>query len=159
MAVQNAHILYAVIALAGGIAVPFPAAINASYGQSIGNVHWASMTLCAVAFITILAVALLSGTARPPLAALPKVQWWHLTAGCFFAIYVVSITFVAPKIGIANAIIFVVVAQMFTAVAIDHFGILGAKVQHLDWKRALGLAFLVVGVALTRSGTGQGTNG
>ena len=42
-------------------------------------------------------------------------RWWHYTAGCFFAIYVVSITFVAPKIGLGNAIILVVVAQIFTA--------------------------------------------
>jgi len=44
------------------------------------------------------------------------------------------------------------VAQIFTAVTIDHFGLLTAAVQTLDWKRALGICFLVVGVALARSG-------
>ena len=153
--------LYIAIALLGGVAVPFLAAINAAYGQSIGNVHWASMTLCFVAFVTILVVALFSGTANPPVAAMTNANWWHFAAGCFFAIYVVAITYVAPKIGIANAIILVVVAQIFTAVLIDHFGLFGTAVQHLDWKRGLGIVFLIVGVALARSQTGSdpGSNG
>jgi len=148
----NIQIVYALIAIRAGVAVPILATINAAYGQTIGNVHWASMTLCLVAFTTILIVALLSRTPIPDPAIFKQVPWWQFAGGCFFAIYVVSITFVAPKIGLGNAIIFVVVAQIFTAVTIDHFSLFNAAVQTLDWKRVLGICFLVVGVALARSG-------
>lgn len=147
----NAQITYAFIAISAGVAVPILATVNSAYGQTIGNVHWASLTLCLVAFLTILAVTLLSGTPTPDIAALQKTSWWHFTGGCFFAIYVVSITFVAPKIGLGNAIIFVVVAQIFTAVIIDHFGFFGATVQTLDWRRATGVVLLIMGVALAKS--------
>ncbi len=145
----GAQLSYALIALVGGAAVPFLASINAAYGQQIGSVWLAGMTLCVVAFISVAAVGAVAGL--PSLTSVAGGKWWHYTAGCFFAVYVVSITFVAPKIGLANAIILVVVAQIFTAVIIDHFGLLGQKVTPIDWKRALGVAFLIVGVALARS--------
>ena len=147
---QHSQIILPALAILGGIAVPILASINAAYGQAIGNVYLASLTLCVVAFLTILAVAILSG-APLRLPDLSQVHAWHLLGGCFFAVYVVTITYVAPKIGVGNAIILVVVAQIFTAVIIDHFGLLGAATQTLDWKRALGVAFLIIGVALAKS--------
>jgi bacterial/archaeal transporter family-2 protein len=149
--VPSSQALYVAIALLAGIAVPFLAAINASFGQAIGNVWWASMVLCAVALVTILGVSLATGSGVPGPSAFAGASWWHVTAGCFFTVYIVSMTFVAPRIGLGNAIILVVVAQIVTAVAIDHFGLLGAGVTPLDWKRAMGIAFLVAGVTLARS--------
>lgn len=147
----HAQFIYAFIAITAGIAVPILATINAAYGQVIGNVHYASLTLTFVAFLTVLVVILVSGTPPPSLAALKTAAWWHFAAGCFIAYYVLTITFVAPRFGVGNAIIFVVVAQIFTAVTIDHFGLFNAAVQSLDWKRALGIVFLIIGVALAKS--------
>ena len=130
--------LHIAIAILGGMAVPVLAAINAAYGQAIGSVHWASLTLCAVAALSIVVVWIIAGAPMPAAADFARASWWHFFAGCFFMIYVVSITFVAPRIGLANAIILVVVAQIFTATLIDHFGLFGAAVQHLDWRRSLG---------------------
>lgn len=143
--------LYVAIGLLAGVAVPILASINASLGQAIGNVWWASMVLCVVAFATIGAVALATGSGLPGPSALAGASWWHVTAGCFFTVYIVSMTFVAPRIGLGNAIVLVIVAQVLTAVVIDHFGLLGAAVTPLDWRRALGVAFLVAGVFLARS--------
>lgn len=147
----SSQALYVAIGLLAGIAVPFLASINASFGQAIGNVWWASMALCAVALVTIAGVSLGTGSGLPGPSAIAGASWWHLTAGCFFTIYIVSMTFVAPRIGLGNAIVLVIVAQILTAVVIDHFGLLGAAVHPLDWKRALGVAFLIAGVMLARS--------
>lgn len=143
--------LYVAIGLLAGVAVPFLASINATFGQAIGNVWWASMVLCAVAMATIAGVSLAAGSGLPGPSDFAGASWWHVTAGCFFTVYIVSMTFVAPRIGLGNAIVLVVVAQIVTAVVIDHFGLLGAAVTPLDWKRALGVAFLVAGVVLARS--------
>ena len=143
--------IYVAIGLMAGVAVPFLASINATFGQAIGNVWWASMVLCAVAFATIAGVALATGSGLPGASDLAGTSWWHVTAGCFFTVYIVSMTFVAPRIGLGNAIVLVIVAQIVTAVVIDHYGLLGATVTPLDWKRALGVAFLIAGVLLARS--------
>ena len=142
---------YVAIGLLAGMAVPFLAWINARFGQAIGNVWFASMVLCAVSFLTIGAVALATGSGLPRPSAFTGASWWHFVAGCFFTVYIVSMTFVAPRIGLGNAVVLVVIAQIVTAVVIDHFGLLGAAVTPLDWKRALGVTFLVAGVLLARS--------
>ena len=147
----SAQALYAAIGLLAGVAVPILASINAAFGQAIGNVWWASMVLCVVALVTIAGVSLAAGSGLPGPSVLAGASWWHFAAGCFFTVYIVSMTFVAPRIGLGNAIVLVVVAQIVTAVAIDHFGLLGATVTPVDWKRALGVAFLVAGVVLARS--------
>ena len=143
--------LYVAIGLMAGVAVPILASINATFGRAIGNVWWASMVLCIVALITIMGVSLATGSGAPRSSAFAGASWWHFTAGCFFTVYIVSITFVAPRIGLGNAIVLVIVAQVATAVVIDHFGLLGATVTPLDWKRTLGVLFLIAGVLLARS--------
>lgn len=147
----SAQALYVAIGLLAGVAVPVLASINASFGQAIGSAWWASMALCVVAFVTIATVSVATGSSLPGPSAFAGASWWHFAAGCFFTVYIVSITFVAPRIGLGNAIVLVIVAQIVTAVVIDHFGLLGATVTPLDWKRALGVAFLVAGVLLARS--------
>lgn len=149
----SSQALYVAIGLLAGMAVPFLASINAAFGQAIGNVWWASMVLCAVAFATIAGVSLATGAGLPGPSSFAGASWWHLAAGCFFTVYIVSMTFVAPRIGLGNAIVLVIAAQVVTAVVIDHFGLLGAAVHPLDWKRTLGIAFLVAGVMLARSQT------
>lgn len=142
--------VYVLIAVMAGMAVPFLAAINAAFGQAIGNVYWASLVLCAVAFATILGVAVLTG-GWPGASVFAGASWWHFTAGCFFTVYIVSMTFVAPRIGLGNAVVIVIVAQILTAMVFDQFGLFGMAVQPLDWKRALGVALLIAGVALARA--------
>lgn len=148
---QNATLLYSMIALVGGVAVPVLAAINAAYGQALGSVHFAALTLCIVAFLSISLVALATASPIPSVNGLSGIRWWHFAGGCFFAIYIVSITYVAPKIGIGNAIMLVVVAQILTAVTIDHFGFFETRIIPLDWKRLLGICLLILGMALARS--------
>jgi bacterial/archaeal transporter family-2 protein len=149
--VPSTQALYVAIALAAGAAVPFLAAINAAFGRAVGSVYGASLVLCVVAFATIAGVSLATGSGLPGTSAFAGASWWHVTGGCFFTIYIVSMTFVAPRIGLGNAIVLVVVAQIATAVLIDHFGLLGAAVTPLDWKRTLGMALLIAGVVLARS--------
>lgn len=135
----------------GGVAVPFLASISATYGQTINNVYFAALTVCVVAFVSIFTLMLIVGSGVPTKASFQNVEPWHLIGGMFFAIYVVSMTFVAPKIGLGNAIVLVVVAQMFTAVTFDHFGLMGAVMQHITPKRICGLMLLCAGVVLSRT--------
>lgn len=148
---MSGQVLGFAIAFFAGVSVPFLAAINAAFGQEIGSVYGAALVVCCVGFAIIFVVSYASGSALPSVSQLARAPWWHFAPGLFFAVYVVSITYVAPKIGVGNAIIFVVVAQIVTAVIIDHFGLFGAAVSAIDVKRIVGVALLIAGVALARS--------
>jgi transporter family-2 protein len=139
---------YAAIMLAAGIGIPVLAALNAQLGLRLGSPAAAATCLFAVAFTSTLVMLLAAGpTAITGALAAPK----HLfLAGCLVAFYVLSITWVAPKFGVGNAIFFVLLGQLFSAAAIDHFGLMGARISPLTLSRAAGIALMALGVLLTQ---------
>ncbi|RUS63581.1 DMT family transporter [Pseudorhodobacter sp. E13] len=138
---------YAALMLAAGIGIPVLAALNAQLGARIGSPSAAAMILFVVAFLAAtLTTAVMGGfSALPSAPAQPK----HLfLAGLCVAFYVISITTVAPKFGVGNAVFFVLIGQMVAAGLIDHFGLFGARVKPMTWPRGAGIALMMAGVAL-----------
>lgn len=139
---------YAFIMLAAGFGIPILAALNAALGKSISAPAAASVVLFVVAFLTSLAVVMFTGPqAIAKVASAPK----HLLlAGCLIAFYVLSITYIAPHFGIGNAVFFVLLGQLISAAAIDHYGLFGATQTPLTMIRAMGIGVMAVGVFLTQ---------
>ncbi|WP_037308137.1 DMT family transporter [Ruegeria halocynthiae] len=140
---------YAAIMLAAGIGVPILAALNAALGRMIGSPTTAAVVLFAIAFGASALVMLLF----PGIGALSKVAQAPkhlLLAGVLIAFYVLSITHVAPHFGVGNAVFFVLLGQLVSTAAIDHFGLFGAQITPLTWVRAGGIAVMAAGVAITQ---------
>ena len=139
---------YAITMLAAGIGIPVLAAMNAALGRHLGAPMLAGAVLLAVGFLTASVVALITGPgALVKLASAPR----HLLlAGLLLAFYVLSITAIAPKFGVGNAILFVLVGQLLSAATIDHFGLFGAQSVPLSWSRLCGLLLMATGVVLTQ---------
>ncbi|MEM9580738.1 MAG: DMT family transporter [Pseudomonadota bacterium] len=139
---------YAFVMLCAGIGIPILAALNAALGSRIGSPVAASVILFAIAFASALVVYLIGGF-RPAgaISAAPR----HLfLAGVLIAFYVLSITFIAPKFGVGNAVFFVLLGQLISAAAIDHFGLFGAQTSPLSGMRAGGIFLMAAGVYLTQ---------
>lgn len=142
---------YAVIMLASGIGIPILAALNAQLGGRIGSPAAAATILFVVAFLGALAVLMV--TAGPQaLARLPGQPKHLFTAGLFVAFYVLSVTWIAPRFGVGNAIFFVLLGQLISAAAIDHFGLMGALPRPVSLTRAAGIALMAVGVLMATQG-------
>lgn len=139
---------YAVIMLLAGIGIPILAALNAALGTRLGSPAAAAVVLFAIAFGTAATVFLLTGAhGLSKLSATPK----HLLlAGVLIAFYVLSITYIAPHFGIGNAVFFVLLGQLISAAAIDHFGLFGAQATALGPARVGGIALMAFGVWLTQ---------
>jgi transporter family-2 protein len=139
---------YAFVMLAAGIGIPILAALNASLGQRIASPAVAAFCLFLVALTaTGLAVAIVGGGAFKALPGQPK----HLfLGGLLVAFYVLSVTWIAPRFGVGNAVFFVLLGQMIAAAAIDHFGLFGARVSPLSPTRAAGIALMAAGVFVTQ---------
>jgi transporter family-2 protein len=63
---------------------------------------------------------------------------------------VLSITWAAPRMGVANAVFFVLVGQIIAAATIDQFGLFGALKSPLTGVRLFGIALMLVGVFFAR---------
>jgi bacterial/archaeal transporter family-2 protein len=142
---------YALIMLLAGIGIPVLAALNAQLGARIGAPVAASVVLFGVALIACLLVLALSGQSAA-LAALPGQPKHLFAAGLLVAFYVLSVTWVAPRFGVGNAIFCVLLGQMVAATVIDQFGLFGAVVHPVSLMRATGLVAMVAGLALIQRG-------
>ena len=142
---------YVGIMLLAGIGIPLLAALNAQLGARIAAPVAASVVLFAVAFLACCIVLLISGQAHA-LAALPAQPKHLFIAGLFVAFYVLSVTWVAPRFGVGNAVFCVLLGQMVAATLIDHFGLFGALVRPISMTRAAGVLAMVAGLALVQRG-------
>lgn len=138
----------AVLMLLAGVGIPLLAALNARLGVNIGSPAAAAVVLFVVAFTAAVTVTLLTGPAA--LRSLPGQPWHLFTAGLFVAFYVLSITWIAPSFGIGNAVFFVLLGQLISAAAIDHFGLFGTPVHPVSGARLAGLLVMAAGVGLTQ---------
>lgn len=134
-------------ALAGGL-IPVMAALQGSMGRSLQSPFHAALIGVGIAFIT---VGVVFAAMRPVMpsgelfAAVPKLAW---LAGLAMAFYALTVTFLTPKFGVGNVVICVVVAQLVMSSVIDQFGLFGAPVYPIDFKRVAGLVLLGGGAAL-----------
>jgi bacterial/archaeal transporter family-2 protein len=61
-----------------------------------------------------------------------------------------SVTWIAPRFGVGNAIFCVLLGQMASAAMIDHFGLFGAIVKPMGSARASGIGLMILGVLMTQ---------
>ncbi|WP_301749716.1 DMT family transporter [uncultured Erythrobacter sp.] len=145
---SSAFLPIAAMMFAAGIGIPVFAAFNSGLSKQLGGPIAATAAAFAVGLI--IAVALLAATGLPQRAALHFDVPYVWFGAVFILFYGVSVTFAAPRIGLGNAIFFVLLGQIVAAAAIDHFGWLGAIQSSLTPRRLLGIAIMAFGLYLAR---------
>jgi len=131
-----------------GMGIPMAAALNAGLGQHIASPVAASVILFAVGLV--LTALVLAFVGLPARGAFASVSPWYFAAALGVVFYILSVTWSAPRIGVGNAIFFVLLGQLVAAAAIDHFGLFGAAKTSLTLQRALGLLVMALGVYLAK---------
>lgn len=139
---------YAITMLMAGIGIPILAALNAALGVRLGSPFAAGAILFTVALSIAIVVLLITGTA--PLAKAAQAPKHLFLAGFLMVFYVLSITYIAPRFGVGNAIFCVLLGQLISAAIIDHFGLFGAQINPLGLYRAGGIAMMAAGVWLAQ---------
>ena len=136
------------VMIAAGIGIPVMAAMNAGLGLRIGAPA-SVMSLLTVGLVatTLIAIAL---NGPPDLNAMRAAPPWLYLAGLAMVFYILSITWLGPRMGIGPAILCVLLGQILSSALIDHFGWFGAAKSPLDMKKLIGLSLMVAGIYLAR---------
>jgi len=137
-------LLFASIMLLTGVGIPLMAALNAGLGQRIGSPTTAVFILCCFTMLLSGTIMLLMGL--PEKRAVFSAPIHFYLGGFFFVFYILSVTVIAPKFGLGNAVFFVLLGQLISAAAIDHFGLLNLPIKEISWNRAVGLVLMSLGV-------------
>jgi transporter family-2 protein len=145
-------ITYAAWAFAAGALIPLMAILNAGLARAAGGTVQATALLFATGLITSLVVAVITHAPIPAIQTLVRVAPRQYAGGVIVAVYILSITFLAPRFGVGNAILFAVTAQLLTSAFIDHFAWAGAALRPLSTIRVIGLLIVIAGVVITQVG-------
>ena len=139
--------LAVVMSISAGFAGSIQAAVLGRLGDRVGTIE-------AVGFSTLVAGAtgiLVLLVARRSLAGVNHAAHqpgWMWLGGILSAFIILSITFAAPKIGVAATIGLLITGNLIVAAMIDRFGWFGVKQIPLEWTRVLGILLLAGGAAL-----------
>src|SRR5258705_4882940 len=139
-------VLLGAVAVIVGALIPIQAATNAAMSRAIGSVTITSVVLFAIGFVVVAAWAIVIREPLPSLVTLRRVPAYGYLGGLILASYVTAITFLAPRLGVGNAIRLVVTGQIIAAVALDYVRPVGAVLPPITIGRAICVAFMVVGI-------------
>ena len=138
----------AAMMFAAGLGIPVFAALNAGLGQQLGGPVAATAVTFAIGFV--IATAMLVFTGFLAASTFTFERPWLWIGAVVMLFYATSVAYSAPRIGLGNAIFFVLLGQIVAAAIIDHFGLLGSIQSAITPKRALGLAVMAFGLYLAR---------
>lgn len=141
---------YIALSTVGGILIPIMAALSGGLGRTLDNPWAAAAIVSGGGFALVLAFTLLTGSMNLSWEALSHAKPLQLLAGAGFAFYLLSITWVGPRFGIGNAVMFVLAGQIISSALIDHFGLFGAPQKPVDALRAAGLVVMAAGIAIAQ---------
>ncbi len=133
--------------LVAGAGIPVMAAMNAQVGLQLQSPIAAVVVLCSVAMVASITLLFTQPSPDWQLTEVPPI---YFASGFLFILYIGSITFTAPIIGLGNAIFFVLLGQLIASAVIDHFGLFNSVPYALDIKRLLGILLIVGGIYLAR---------
>jgi bacterial/archaeal transporter family-2 protein len=139
--------LAVVLAAIAGVLVGMQAPVNSRLGRGLGSLQAATFSFV-VGTIALALVASLFYGGLGSFGSVGKVPWWALVGGVLGAVYVTVAILTVRTLGVSGLTAIVISGQLFAAVVIDRFGLLGIAKQPVGAQRILGLALLVVGVLL-----------
>lgn len=146
---QASFLSIAVLMFLTGVGIPIMAAFNSGLGQQLGSPVAATFVLFVVGVVLAGIVAVVSG-GLPDFSRFTLERPYIYFGAAFILFYALSITWAAPRIGVGNAVFFVLLGQLVAAAAIDHFGLWGAVKSTITPRRIAGIAVMALGVYLAR---------
>ena len=137
-----------ILSAAAGVSFVIQQVVNADLRAGIGSPAWAGFVSYLGGTVCMLSLALVLREAVPAVADIDRSHWWAWTGGFFGAVYIAISIFMVPRLGACFFVALLVVGQMVTSVALDHFGALGVSEHPLDIPRLIGAVLLVAVIRL-----------
>ena len=143
------QLLYLVPLVAGAL-LPLQAIANDGMRRAGGTPEWAALVSFSVGTVSLAVFYALQRHGLPPWSALAAAPWWAWVGGCLGAVYVGSVAFLVPRLGVATTTTLLIAGSVFAALALETVGAGGTPARPLSIGRVLGAVLLVAGVLLVK---------
>ncbi len=125
------------------------AGVNTQLRAGLGDAGLAALVSFVVGTVALALFVLVQRPALPDVAALARLPWWYWVGGALGAVYVATVTLIAPRLGATTLTMLVVAGQLAMALVADHFGLIGFARRSMDVGRVTGVALVLAGALLT----------
>jgi transporter family-2 protein len=121
--------------------------LNAALGKVIGI--WESTFIVhAVGTAVVILLLFVFKLGNGNFGLMNQAPWYTYLGGLLNVLIIFGVVFSIPKVGVGNATTMIVVLQILTAVAIDHFGVFGMEKIPCKWWDVIGIIMLGAGAKL-----------
>jgi bacterial/archaeal transporter family-2 protein len=129
---MNIQILFIILALCAGMMIPFQSAMNAQLGKTLQSSYFSALTVFVVAMIGMSLYIIVLRHPVPAVQNFKSAPTRSYLGGILGAAYILLIVICAPKLGIGNVTVMVLLGQIIAAMVIDHWGLLNTPVHPIN---------------------------
>jgi transporter family-2 protein len=144
---MTTKIVFAMLAMAAGMAAALQGATNAGLARATG---FGPAVVVNTVVVMIAAIGLWAVTGAKTTFFPAGVSWTLYLGGLCGFVIIAGLAFVFPKIGAAYAIALMVAGQCVAALVVDHFGLMGMPRDPLTLQRLIGIALVAAGATVMR---------
>lgn len=140
--------MFYILPILAGVAMTVQSGINAQLRAAISHPVLAAFISFLGGTLVLGLMLMFSKQAFPALGAYSDISWYKFSGGLLGAFVVTVVLLSVQEIGAANMFVLIIAGQLFTAVLMDHFGVLGMKESPLTLQKMVGVVCLIVGAWL-----------
>jgi transporter family-2 protein len=137
------YLIALLTAFAAGVLMAFQGSLNTGLGKIIGLL--ASTFFVHAIGTAAMTILLLIMKGESKAGKLTDVPWYLYLGGILSVVIIYAVATSISRIGVAAATTAIIVGQVGTALAIDHFGCFGLEKIPFTWIKAVGVACLALG--------------
>jgi transporter family-2 protein len=141
-------LLYYLLPLLAGIAMSIQSGINGQLRSALQHPILAAFLSFLGGIIALGVLLLFSKQAFPTLQQFSDISFYKYTGGLLGAFVVTATILSIAKIGAADMFVLIIAGQLFTAVIMDHYGVLGVTQNPLTIQKLVGISLVVAGAYL-----------
>jgi bacterial/archaeal transporter family-2 protein len=145
---NTSQLPFVLLCLLSGALIPVQASTNAAFSKAVGNPVITAVVVFATGLLAVAVYTLLARVPLPGMAELRSAPSYGYLGGLIVATYVIVITWVTPRLGVAPAIGLIITGQVIGAIAIDHFGWFDVAVRQINLSRIAGAGLMILGIYL-----------
>lgn len=141
-------IIYTLIVLVIGTLLAVQGSINTQLTTFLRHPLQGALVNFMVGFICLIGLNFIFRTQTPDWEHVRTAPWYLFAGGMLGAIFVSSVIFFIPKIGVTTVLAASIAGQLIAASIIDHFGLFGLTVHPINPGRVFGILLLLGGIFL-----------
>jgi transporter family-2 protein len=140
--------LFYMLPVLAGVAMTVQSGINGQLRSAINHPLLAAFISFLGGTLVLGLMLLFSKQAFPALASYSDISWYKFTGGLLGVFVVTVVLLSVQEIGASNMFVLIVAGQLFTAVLMDHFGVLGLRESPVSLQKMIGIVLLIAGAYL-----------